>query len=344
MSVTYPDVYEAFVGYVEIVDIDLAWMLSANCWVDTGFYDRLLGTTMGPLVISGLVLALYTIRRRKCPADDHGRRSQIDHRHWTFLYLISFLVYSTASSTIFQTFACDDLDTGASYLRADHSIQCFTTTHRMYMAYAGFMCLVYPLGIPFCYTVFLYRARGGLKYESVAIRTNATALTALSAPYRRDVYYYEVVECFRRVTLSGLVVFISPNTSGQVMTTFLLSLFFFALFTVLDPYTNAWDTWLSRIGHAIVMMTMFVALVVKVDTESDDGFSQDVFAGALVLINCTMILAVVVEACGTCFVAVREVREPVLSTRSVGGVEDFRAEVRVCTVRGTRRVEDGMLL
>ena len=178
------------------------------------------------------------------------------------------------------------------------------------MAYAGLMCLVYPLGIPFCYAAILYHARHGIKSDVESVQDKATVLRALHAPYRRDVYYYEVVECFRRVTFSGIVVFVLPNTAGQVMTTFLLSLFFFAAFTLLDPYTDVLDTWLARVGHAIVMMSMFVALVVKVDTAGDDGFSQDVFAGALVLVNCGLVLTVCAEAFGLCSAVVRELREP----------------------------------
>ncbi len=230
-----------------------------------------------------------------------------------------------------QTFACDKIDTGASYLRADHSIECFTTEHRLYTAYAGLMCLVYPLGIPFAYAAILYKARRGLKSDeedegaTTATSTDVAALRPLWQPYRRSVYYYEVVECFRRVTLSGLVVFILPDTAGQVMTAFLLSLAFFAVFTVLYPYADARDTWLARIGHAIVMMSMFVALAVKLDVEDDDGFSRDVFAGALVLVNVVMILTVVVEALGMCSVVIRDIRDSVPS--ATGGVEGFGEEL-----------------
>ncbi|CAN0030927.1 unnamed protein product [Scytosiphon promiscuus] len=326
--VTYPDVYETLVGYIDIINLDLAWMLSAECWVDTNFYDTLLATTIAPFVVSGLVLASFTIKSRQCCTEDHDQRSRIKHKHATALYLISFLVYSSASSTVFQTFACDDIDNGKSFLRADHSIQCFTTEHQVYMAYAGLMCFVYPFGIPFCYAATLYQARHGITSDVEAIRDKATVLRALHLPYRRDVYYYAVIECFRRVTLSGIVVFILPNTAGQVMTTFLLSLCFFAAFMVLNPYTDVLDTWLARVGHAIVMMSMFVALAVKVDTEGDDGFSQDVFAGALVLVNCAMVLTVVAEAFGMCSAVVRDVREPVSAiTGRRGGVNGFGVEM-----------------
>jgi len=136
------------------------------------------------------------------------------------------------------------------------------------------------------------------------------------------VYYYEVVECFRRVTLSGLVVFIFPNTAGQVMTALLLSLIFFAVFMVMDPYASAWDTRLARAGHAIIIMTFFVALAVKVDVDDDEKFSQDVFAGALVFANAAMVVAVVVESFEMCSAVVREIQEPVMP-RNAGGAEGF---------------------
>lgn len=292
---TYPDLYGKFVEHISFLDLDLTWMLSANCFINTNFYHHLLTITIGPLVVCGLVLASY---RRS--SDDPRLRCDVKRRHATVVYIISVLVYSSASSAVFQTFACDDLDNGKSFLRADHSIQCDTTAHKLYKAYAGVMCLLYPLGIPFCYAAILYPVRECLKSDNKQVREKATVLRALAAPYRKEVYYYEVVECLRRVTLSGLVVFILPNTAGQVITTFLLSLFFFAVFMGLDPHELGFDKWLDRIGHAIVMMSMFVALAVKVDIERDDEFSQEVFAGALVVANCVMVLTILVESCMVC--------------------------------------------
>ncbi len=101
-SVTYPDLYEAFVGYIDVLDLDFLWMLSTDCWVNTNFYDTLLAITVGPLVVSALVLASYVLRIRGCRRDDADRRSRINQRHATFMYVISFLVYASASSAIFQ--------------------------------------------------------------------------------------------------------------------------------------------------------------------------------------------------------------------------------------------------
>lgn len=119
------------------------------------------------------------------------------------------------------------------------------------------------------------------------------------------------MECLRRVVLLGIVVFVFLNTAGQVVTTFLFSSFFLVVMLILDPYANQWDAWLAVLGHVIVSMSMFIALLQKADVAKDDMFSQDVFAGVLVAANCLMILAVGAEACGLCFLSVQEVAHPI---------------------------------
>eukprot|EP00903_Cladosiphon_okamuranus_P015418 g14241.t1 len=155
------------------------------------------------------------VRRRTCPAADPDRFSRINQRHAKFMYLISFLVYSSVSSTVIQTFAWDSIDTGESFLRVDYSIQCYTTKHKWAMGWAGFMFLVYTIGIPFAYSVFLYKVHKDLKSDE---EPTDVVLTPLWQPYKRKRYYFECVECIRRVILSGVMVFIAPNTAGQTKT------------------------------------------------------------------------------------------------------------------------------
>ncbi|CAM9993418.1 unnamed protein product, partial [Choristocarpus tenellus] len=85
---------------------------------------------------------------------------RIKDKHVTVVMAITFLLYSTVSTVIFQTFSCDDLeDVGQSYLRADYTISCGTKRHKAHIIYAAFMVLVYPVGIPVMYAIVLYRRR-----------------------------------------------------------------------------------------------------------------------------------------------------------------------------------------
>lgn len=318
-SVVYPDVYNTFLAYADVVNLNLGWMLSAGCLIDTDFYDNLLVSTIVPLVVVVVVATSHRITSSRTPTSDRKTRARIDRRHASAVFWVSFLVYATVSSAIFQTFACDEIDNGRSYLRVDHSLECHTHEHVLFMLYAGVMGVVYPFGIPFCYGVILYRGRTALtdtvKRESST--TDVTTLRELWGAYRPEVYYYEVVECVRRVVLSGVIVFIFPNTAGQIATAFLLALLFAAVFMALDPYTSGFDTLVARTGHMVVLMSMFVALLQKVDMGEDDEFSQNVFAIVLILANLGMIVAAAAEACGMCFVAVQEIRQPVAPMRTL---------------------------
>lgn len=318
-SVTYPELYETFLEYISVVNLDLTWMMSAGCLIDTDFYDSLLVTTIGPLVVAVLILVSRTILRSKCSANDQDKLSKIDSRHASAMFWMSFLVYSATSAVIFQTFACDDLDDGDSYLRVDHSVRCYTSKHKGFMWYAGVMSIIYPFGIPACYAAFLYNSQAGIKSEQHEAAGRALVLKELWEPYQKHAYYYEVVECLRRVVLSGVVVFVLPNTAGQIATSFLLSMGFFVVFMVLNPYFQRSDTWLGIIGHMVVMLSMFSGLLEKVDIEGDDSFSQNVFAVVLILAHSSMVVFLVAEWFGVSCAMIKELGSPRASKPLGGG-------------------------
>ncbi|CAN0427320.1 unnamed protein product, partial [Hapterophycus canaliculatus] len=139
------------------VNFDLASALAAGClWSDMDFHDRLLVSTLGPLAAVAILATTYRISMHKSGAtDDTTLADSIRHKHQTALLLLTFLVYSSVSSTVFQTFACETLDDGIEYLRADYRIHCSDAKHEAIEIYAGIMILVYPLGIPLLYAVML---------------------------------------------------------------------------------------------------------------------------------------------------------------------------------------------
>lgn len=90
----------------------------------------------------------------------------------------------------------------------------------------------------------------------------------------------QVVECIRRVTLTGVVVFVFPNDSAaQIASAVLLALFFMLTSEVLSPYETWSETWLSRIGHVVVVLSFYLALLLRVDVSEESGQSQEWFLG-----------------------------------------------------------------
>ncbi|CAM9570296.1 unnamed protein product, partial [Ectocarpus sp. 6 AP-2014] len=269
-NATYPGVYRDVLSAIDVVNFDLGSVLAAGClWSGIDFHGRLLVSTIGPLVAVGFLAVTYRIAVRRIGASSESASEIIRHKHLTALLLLTFLVYSSVSSMVFQTFACETLDDGIEYLRADYRIHCTDDKHRAFEVYAGFMVFVYPVGIPLLYAVLLFQCRDALAKDDEkrtdADKTVAQPICGLWEAYRPERFYYEVIECGRRVLLTGVVVFILPNTAAQIAITILISSFFALFFEVLSPYKSESDTWLSRGGHVIVFLSMFDLLLLKVD-------------------------------------------------------------------------------
>jgi hypothetical protein len=294
-------------------------------------------------------------------------------KHYQVFLIMTFLIYSTVSTAVFQTFACDTIDEIAdvkrSYLRADYSIQCDTAKHTGYRVYAGIMIAVYPVGIPWLYYRLLRRNKNEHKQAKqctvqheiapilVARRCERLraisaavcgALTTLkmtleqvtmcvckqSAPqaaaaaaaqppksniavysdsrdkdgnshlkltkflwksYKPTLYYWEVVECMRRLLLTGLVVFIVPGTSAQAAISCVMAVLSMVLVLCVQPHADLADAHIYTVGALITFLSMFLSLALKVNIRTETDFNQDAFAVVLVVMNVAMLLAAIVQ-------------------------------------------------
>lgn len=257
-------------------------------------------STQGPPVALTILGAMYVITRRRGPAFHDGfmmrTRDDIDQNYLSMVLMLTFLVYSSVTSKLFQMFACDELDDGRSYLRADFRIDCNSSAHKRFQIYAAWMIVVYTLGIPLLYGILLLRKRQVLVDERVRQEDKvAKSMSNLWELYTPNRYYYELIECGRRIILAGVVVFILPNTVGQVATTLMIGVFFMVLSEIMSPYALVWDAWVNRIEHAIIFSSIYLALLLKIDMFGEREPSQRVFGVILVAVHALMFLVATFE-------------------------------------------------
>jgi len=320
-NVVFPSVYQDFLDSVDIVNFDLSWVISIGCVVDIDFHDKLLYVTLGPLVAMAILGGTYAVAMRKTGISDYAR-GIVRRKHVSMALLLTFLIYSSVSSTLFKMFACDDLEDGKRYLRADYRIDCDSSKHIVLQIYTSFMIALYVVGIPGFYGVLLYNNRVALKMSVGRERDGSIkSITDLWKPYRPDRFYYEVIECARRVLLTGALVFIYPNTAAQIAVAIMIAMFFIFVSEALAPHASFWDTWCSRAGHAIVFTSFFLALLLKMDVSGERSSSQTVFEIVLIAAHSCLILIVVIESTAMLFAwreGVNEDTEPrVRSGRSI---------------------------
>lgn len=329
-NVIFPDVYQDFIRGLNVFNFDLSWMLSAGCLVDLDFHDRLLILTLGLVLAMLFLVATYAIATGLHRESTAALRN-VRHKHASTALFLTFVVYSSISSVLFGMFACEDFDDGKKLLRADYRIECDSSKHKNLQVYAGFMLFLFTLGIPAVYAGLLFRDREFLvrAVDERDQRDRVEFISGLWKPYRPSVFYYEVVECGRRILLAGVVVFIFPNTAAQIAVTFFIAVVLSLLSEALAPYASKWDIWLNRSGHLVVCASMYVALLLKVDVSGERSSSQTVFEAVLVAVHACMVLTIVVEsvvlACSLKVAGQRE--DPSPRFRNSGKV--FRRSVNV---------------
>ena len=292
----YPDEYEKFLSKLAVINVKIGSILSNSCIISTDFYDSLLLATITPAVVLLLLFGTLWIASRRNRADETGATQHILHnkRASTGLFVL-FFVYSTVSFTIFQTFVCDDLDDGMSYLRADYSIECNTAKHDAYVAYASVMVCVYPVGIPAFFGWWLARNRHDLAKPGREGLDHLKSCRGLWVAYNPSCYYYEVVECCRRIALTGAAVFVLPDSVEQIAVIFLLSVVFTFIFESLAPFQSKADMWMYRWGNAIILASMYVALVLKAQLTDAGSETSSFMTVVLIAANVLLIATVVVQ-------------------------------------------------
>ena len=270
-------------------------MLSYSCIAETNFYHKLLLTTTMPFVLFALLGGTYAFAKKRNGTSEAAVRA-VENKHRSVALFVTFFVYSSVSFTVFQTFVCDSLDDGVSYLRADYSLSCSSKKHSGYVVYASVMVLVYPIGIPAVYTWWLARHRHDLTDSGRETVARLQSFAHLWAAYRPSHFYYEVVECARRVALTGVAVFVLPGSAAQIAVVLLVAVVFSFVSESMQPFQDNIEMWLYRWGNGVVLTIMYVALLRKVDVSGDESPTQSVFSGVFIAANVLMIVAVLVQS------------------------------------------------
>ena len=260
------------------------------------FHLRYLIMTVGPIltvpILAGTYFYVAKIRGASGETLEYAWQ-----KHVSWLLFIMFYVYNGSSSVIIPMYECEKLDDGHDYLRVDYSIDCDSNKHMILKSFAGVMIMVYPLGIPALFALLLFENRRVLLNRD--LRENAPSVKAISdlwKPYKPSRFYYEIIECARRLVLTTVGHLIFPDSAAQVAFTIMIAVIFAIISEALAPYECRPNMWVSRLGHAVVILSMYFALLLKVDIANDSQDSQHMFEIILIATHVVMILTATTEA------------------------------------------------
>ncbi|CAM9332568.1 unnamed protein product, partial [Laminaria digitata] len=291
----YPRQYETFLSYVSFTTFDIGVVVWYSCLLSPDFYGRLLIATITPLVVLSMLAAAYYVAKKKYRSSNSGI-VVVRNQFLSAALFVVFFVYSSVSSTILQTFRCDLLDDSVLYLQADYSLTCSSAKHKAYTVYASLMFIVYPLGIPVFFAWWLVRNRKYLKMSDRETTAHLKPFCSIWGTYRPSRYYYEVVECCRRITLSAASVFFIPNSVNQIAIVLSLAFVFLFVSESVSPFERNADMSLYRWGNGVILASMYVALLMKADSSNKESGRLAIFGGVLIAANTVMIAAVLVQS------------------------------------------------
>jgi hypothetical protein len=171
-------------------------------------------------------------------------------RFYEGLFLVTYTLYTSVSTTIFRIFKCQEVQ-GRYFLTADFSVECFVGGWHAYAVLAVGGILVYTIGIPLLLFALLRRNRRWLYQEDCPPREMhqhalvKRKLGAVYEAYRPHAYYFDLIDMLRRLLLTGGLILLGDNSNAQIFLGGLVCTCWLCAILACRPYQAFWDNVMS---------------------------------------------------------------------------------------------------
>jgi hypothetical protein len=110
-------------------------------------------------------------------------------------------------------------------------------------------------------------------------------LDVLVGPYQRRAFWFEVLECIRRLALSSLLIMIHDGSVAQIVVAICACLVSIKVYSYYTPYAHGDDDILTEVTQYQLFSAFFAALLIRVDATSDRPEDQRNLSVALIFIS-----------------------------------------------------------
>jgi len=163
-------------------------------------------------------------------------------------------------------------------------------------------------------------------------------LSFLWDTYGSGVWYWECVECARRLLLSGALVFVKPDSAAQIVFAICVASLSIVLYSWAKPYASPADNMLALISQVSISAQLFLALLIYISQNLDPSKTDDfdtpvvdwLMIGLTVVVFAAGIVLVIVE--GKDIKAEDEETGPAVRERGCEEPEDYSNNPMVAAV------------
>eukprot|EP00519_Triparma_laevis_P015817 CAMPEP_0182493554 /NCGR_PEP_ID=MMETSP1321-20130603/2498_1 /TAXON_ID=91990 /ORGANISM="Bolidomonas sp., Strain RCC1657" /LENGTH=220 /DNA_ID=CAMNT_0024696353 /DNA_START=22 /DNA_END=681 /DNA_ORIENTATION=+ len=193
----------------------------------------------------------------------------------------------------FTTFLCKKYgDDKTEYLIADRSIDCNSDFHKNFKLLSIFMILVYPIGITTIYACELWKHQEAIKdAQNRQTNQNIQHIVFLWRDYRPEFWWFEIYECFRRLSFTGMLVVFEPGSPPQLCFSMILALLSSLMYEHNQPFEKTEENTLAQISSVSIFLTLLAGILITLKENLSEEFSAQL--GALLVITNTLVFAMV---------------------------------------------------
>jgi hypothetical protein len=186
---------------------------------------------------------------------------------------ILLIFHSPISAKAFYYFDCHRLAKNTSFLRHDYNVECWAEKWVAFLPFALVLLIGFAVAVPFLLGLVLWSKRATL--HTPAVRQN---LGFLYNRYQKGAEFWEVHELFRKMLLTGLLVYL-PSTT-RTAAAILICVFAVASLNYFRPHSNVLVFWVCQISFVLTTCKYIITVMTSMGGEDD---RDDVMLGVLLV-------------------------------------------------------------
>lgn len=189
-------------------------------------------------------------------------------------------------------------------MTADYGISCDSSKYKFGVIWASVMILIYPIGFPLYFFYLLYDIRNDI----ISILTTPTPIHKIPinnqqklrslhffySAYKSSFWWWEIMETFQRIMLTGVLVLIEQGSEIQIIVGGLLTLFFLYLYARYEPFQDQFILSIKILSYWQLLFVFWISLLIKVEINS---LSNSLLGGLLFLVIFANILNDIFNIC-----------------------------------------------
>jgi hypothetical protein len=179
--------------------------------------------------------------------EDEGPKTIIDVLYGarTTIFMIMLFYHTPTMVKTFNFFRCVTVD-GIDYLEMDLRIICWTPRHIGMCVFAGFVAIIYGVGLPLGLFLFLLKKRWELHKPKIR-----KAFGFLMGDYKPNAFFWETLIIVQKMLLTGGLVIFYEYITIQIS----LAIIFSGMYQVLSSKYNPFDSYAAGLLNDVTAIT-----------------------------------------------------------------------------------------